>query len=241
MIPFENKGVIGHTFINLGPEITTAILCTLERGWAIARARPEISRKAKEVVITECLRDGMRKALTTKRFPWHKTMIVAPGTESRSRPGLTIPDGRTDIPIFVIQIFLRSGEHDPHAIIECKRIAAGDSLLVREYVVQGVDRFCSGKYAASHDKGFMVAYVLSGTPISAVKSINAYLNRHARKSESLAKSGFRKGAYASRHPRKTPNWGIELQHTMLVVRPLAQAHKDVCSRTTLSRNRTARK
>ncbi len=94
--------------------------------------------------VTECLRDGMRHALSGKRLPWSRTMIIVPGAESRSKTGMTIPDGRTDIPVYLAQVFSSTGEHDPYAIIECKRVAAGDSTLAREYVTEGIDRFCTG-------------------------------------------------------------------------------------------------
>src|SRR5947208_3235224 len=108
--------------------------------------------------------DSMRQAMAQKRLPWRRTMIVLPGTESRSQVGMTRPDGRTDIPLIVIEIFLRYGEHDPHAIVECKRLSQNDARLAREYIVEGIDRFCTGKYASNHNQGFMVGYIANGSP-----------------------------------------------------------------------------
>jgi hypothetical protein len=85
-------------------------------------------------------------------------MKAIPGTESRSNASVVLPDGRTDIPIFFIEVFFESQDHDPHAVVECKRIAAGDRRLCREYVVEGVDRFRIGKYGQNHAIGFMVGY-----------------------------------------------------------------------------------
>ena len=121
-LPFDVKSTAGRRFINLGPDIATAILRTVRAGWALAFQSPDINTSTGEVEITERLRDGMRCALKSRNFPWGKSMAVLPGTESRSRPEVPVPDGRTDIPILWIKIFLRFGEHDPHAIIECKRI-----------------------------------------------------------------------------------------------------------------------
>jgi hypothetical protein len=151
-IPFRQLAAVGRNFIDLSPEVTAAILWTLEAGWEIARERTEVRTEAREVAMTECLRDGMREALNKGRLLWRRTMIVLPGTESRSRSCMTMPDGRTDIPLLLIPIFRRSGEHDPHAIVECKRIAERDATLVREYVTEGIDRFCTGKYASSHSR-----------------------------------------------------------------------------------------
>lgn len=130
--------------------------------------------------MTERLRDGMRDALKTS--PWN--LIVLPGTESRSKSSVVIPDGRTDIPLMLIEVFLRTHEHDPHAIIECKRIAGSDNHLCREYIVEGVDRFINGKYGENHAVGFMVGYVISDTPEAAANGINAYLTRVARSKRS---------------------------------------------------------
>lgn len=125
--------------------------------------------------MTERLRDGMRSELKSKGHPWGKTLVVLPGTESRSDGAVVIPDGRTDIPLMLIEVFLRTQEHDPHAIIECKRIIGSDTHLCREYVVEGVDRFRTGKYGQNHAFGFMVGYVLSGTAAEAADGVNAYL------------------------------------------------------------------
>ena len=122
-LPRDVPATIGRRFINLQHKIVTAILRTVEAGWV--RASPNVNADANEVVMTERLREGMRSAL--RGTPWSKNMIVLPGTESRSRQEVPLPDGLTDIPILLIQIFSRFGEHDPHAIIECKRIAGGNS------------------------------------------------------------------------------------------------------------------
>lgn len=120
-LPRDAPAPIGRRFINLRHKTVTAILRTVEAGWALASRSLDVNADAFEVVITEQLRDGMRDAL--RDTPWSKNMTVLPGTESRSRQEVLLPDGRTDIPIFLTPIFWQSGEHDPHAIIECKRIA----------------------------------------------------------------------------------------------------------------------
>jgi hypothetical protein len=212
-IPFEERPSIGQTFINLAPEITAAILQTLDRGWQIAKQRGEVNVSAREVVITECLRDGMREALSSGQLPWRRSMIVLPGTESRSEPATLVPDGRTDIPVIIIEVFFRSGQHDPHAIIECKRVSENDSTLIREYVTEGIDRFRSGKYGKNHLRGFMAGYVLNGTPDGAVLKINWYLDKHARKPEQLSPNI--PGVWVSQHPRPTSQ-AIELHHSIFV-------------------------
>jgi hypothetical protein len=203
----------------LSPDITAAILVTLMAGWQHAVAFADVTAHAGEVAITERLRDGMRSALKKHRYPWSKTMAVLPGTESRSSADVRLPDGRTDIPLFIIQIFLRLQEHDPHAIIECKRIAGPDRHLCREYVVEGVDRFRKGKYGKKHAIGFMVGYLLSGSATDAVKGLNAYLTNTSRTAEHLRTSDlteeFRN--WISRHPRTASSSPIHLHHSFFTL------------------------
>lgn len=213
-IPHEDKDTFGQGLIPLSNEIAAAILQTLEAGWKIATTNSGLNATAGEVEISERLRDGMRKALNDKMFQWSRAMTVLPGTESRSRPQVLTPDGRTDIPIFIIEIFAQYGVHDPHAIIECKRIAGSDSNLCRLYVVEGIDRFQTGKYAGNHRVGFMVGYLLSGDAAAAVSRINQYLTRKGRKAELLEPSDIIKKSWVwgSKHSRKESSFPIELNH-----------------------------
>ncbi|WP_246102474.1 hypothetical protein [Methylobacterium terricola] len=217
-IPLGQSAAVGRTFIKLSPAITIAILRTVEAGWVIAAANAAVHVGADEVAMTETLRDAMREALTRQHFPWRKTMIIAPGSESRSRPGMVAPDGRTDIPVYLTRVFARSGEHDPHAVIECKRVAEGDASLAREYVVEGIDRFRNGKYSENHARGFMVGYVLKGPPDAVVEGINRYLIGRSRTAELLAAPGdLDIVGWASEHVRTSPRAPILLHHAMLAV------------------------
>ncbi len=216
-IPHEPLAPLGREFIQLAPEIVTAILRTVISGWAHACRFPDVNALAGEVVMTERLRDGMRGALKSKSFPWN--LIVLPGTESRSKSDVLTPDGRTDIPLMVIEIFLRTAEHDPHAIIECKRIAGSDTYLCREYVVEGVDRFATGKYGENHTVGFMVGYVLSGTASESVDGVNAYLTRTSRDSDVLVPCDIcsPESSWRSEHSRPKPFHPVNLHHAFLGV------------------------
>jgi hypothetical protein len=222
-IPYETSVAIGREFISLGPDIAAAILLTLDAGWILAASCPEVHPGAGEVAITERLRDGMRLALKTNRFAWSKSMLVAPGTESRSSPDVLLPDGRTDIPLYFIEVFLTLGAHDPHAIIECKRISGEDADLCREYVIEGIDRFRIAKYGENHAVGFMAGYVLSGDVPAAVVGINAYLTRKARHAECLVSSSLMSWAWRSRHPRSAPRDPIELHHAFFLIGPSSRA------------------
>ena len=215
-LPFDGPATSGRQFINLGPDIASTILRTIEAGWVLALQSPDVNTSAGEVEITERLRDGMRQALNCERGELSKTMVVLPGTESRSRPEVLIPDGRTDIPILWIEIFFRFGEHDPHAIIECKRIAGDNTDLCREYVVEGIDRFRTSKYSGNHSIGFMAGYLIAGDANAAALGVNRYLNSKSHCAENLKLSNLisESWAWGSCHPRTT-NSPIELHHAFL--------------------------
>ncbi len=212
-IEYEPPQPLGREYIQLGPDITAAILVTLGAGWESASTLPDVTTEAGEVAITERLRDGMRAALKAKRYAWSRNMVVLPGTESRSNASVLLPDGRTDIPIFLIEVFFGSQDHDPHAVVECKRIAAGDRHLCREYVVEGVDRFRTAKYGENHAVGFMVGYLLSGSASAAVSDVNAYLTSKTRQAEHLQPGIERPPNWSSQHTRTAPTLPITLYHS----------------------------
>ena len=219
-LPFHVTATAGRRFINLGPDIARAILRTVEVGWKFASQSPDVNTDIAEVEITERLRDGMRRALHYEGFPWGSTMVVLSGTESRSSPEVLVPDGRTDIPILWIQIYLRFREHDPHAIIECKRVAGNSAHLCREYVVEGIDRFRAGKYSRNHSTGFMIGYLLVGDAKAATSGINNYMNRKSRRDENLKRSSLVSDpwVWGSRHPRDGAS-PIALHHAFLAFAP----------------------
>lgn len=231
-IPYEAPGPLGREFIDLAPEVAAAILLTLVAGWRHARGFSDVNAQAGEVLMTERLRDGMRSELKSKGHPWGKMLVVLPGTESRSNSAVVIPDGRTDIPLMLIESFLRTQEHDPHAVIECKRIAGSDTHLCREYVVEGVDRFRSGKYSQNHAVGFMVGYVLSGTAVEAADGVNAYLTRIFREVEHLELSDICEKAlsWASQHARSAPSSPVRLHHSFLGLADAVAGRSDASER-----------
>lgn len=214
-LPFDVTVVAGRRFINLWPEIATAILRTVEAGWTLALQSSQLNTGAGEVEITERLREGMRCALDSGMLPW-KTMKVLPGAESSSRPDAAAPDGRIDIPIQLTEIFDQFRVHDPHANIECKRVSGGDAHLCREYVVEGIDRFQSGKYSGNHSTGFMAGYLIAGDAKSAATRINKGLSQRSRSAEKLRPSNLIVDSWVweSLHPRTT-NSPIVLHHAFL--------------------------
>ena len=180
-----SSDILAAGTLDIGQDRVATILQTIERGWKRARMRPTVQAGIGEVELNECLRDGMREAVEPRAGRRGPRMLVASGTESRSTADARIPDGRTDIPIYVPAIFEAVHDHEPHAIIECKRVSGSDANLCREYVNEGIDRFAVGKYGRRHAIGFMAGYLESGPPALAAQGINRYLAHKGRNDELL--------------------------------------------------------
>ena len=208
---------IGRQPIDIGVEYIDAILLILDAGWSRVMKGSEIDTHAAEVEITEYLRVGMREALSDRIASWCKKMTILPGTESRSDSAVPRPDGRTDIPIFFQDIREVHDMHDPHAIIECKRIAGNNTGLCRLYVTEGIDRFKTGKYGGQHAVAFMAAYVLSGSVGAATTGINKYLSGQGRSTEHLTNCTAlsKDWTRSSKHTRQGTLTPIDLHHGFL--------------------------
>ena len=77
----------------------------------------------------------------------------------------------------VLQFLHQFGDENAYVAVECKRVRAGDATLNGSYVKNGVHRFVTGQYAAGHEWGFMLGYVL-GVPVDDVVSfIDARLRK----------------------------------------------------------------
>lgn len=207
--------------LDIGSDRVATILQMIKRGWGRTRTRPGIRAGVSEVELNECLRDGMREAVEPRVGGQRPRMLVAPGTESRSTPDTRVPDGRTDIPIYFLTVFESCHDHDPHAIIECKRVAGSDSDLCRRYVTDGIDRFVGGKYGGRHTVGFMAGYLESGTADLAARGINRYLTGQGRGGERLGPAtGLTVDcARSSRHPRSKSTVPVEMHHLFLEFSP----------------------
>ena len=217
MIPeFIRRRARGDRSINIQPSRKADILTILDAGWYRASARPAVRPVAREVVLTKCLLTGMQAAVNDGVVSSHKRISVLPGTESHYGRAVT-PAGLTDIAIHLREIRERNRDHGPHAIIECKRVAGNDAALCRLYVVDGIDRFASGKYAERHAVAFMAGYVLSGSVDAAAGRINRYLSDHDRAAECLTACTALSAAWArsSRHSRRPPAAPIDLHHAFL--------------------------
>ena len=205
----------GH--LDIGRDRAATILRTISRGWRMALARTAARPGTPEVELNEMLRDGMRDAVEPRLRGRGPRMLVPGGTETRSTPDVLAPDGRTDIPLHFLSLLEELHNHEPHAIVECKRVAGSNTQLCRRYVVRGIDRFVDGQYGARHAAGFMAGYVESGSVGRAVGGINGFLGRKNRRDEQLgpARGMGREWTRSSRHPRTGGRAPMILHHAFL--------------------------
>ncbi len=207
--PFD--GDAGHNgVVSLETDATVHVLSTIHNGWRIAAAHSEFSGLAYELAMTHRLVKGMRQAADSSgpALP----MRVLTGTEVHNESGAV---GLTDISI----IFDSFSGHDPHVVIECKRISGNAANLCRLYVTEGIDRFKSGKkYGVNHNTGFMVGYTIHGPTSDAVAGINRYLGRHDRCDDRLMPSCLITDSWARLSKHARPDRGpVELHHAFLIV------------------------
>ena len=134
---------------------------------SVKEARSEVTPGLLEVPITMIVRKAMRRV---------KASLALTNLEVRGEHELedmTSTDasilGRIDITLKFLHQF---GDEDAYVAIECKRVGAGFSDLNARYVTQGVDRFVTGQYAAGHEWGFMLGYVLKLPAEKVVKTID---------------------------------------------------------------------
>lgn len=209
---FTDEPVAFGRSIGLAREFAPAIMLTVRAGWRTAIGDNDMNASSDEVQITTKLVDGMREALKSRELPWGRELLVSRGTESRSRDDLSRPDGRTDISIYVRQ---KWDDHDPHAIVECKRISGNNARLCRLYVKEGIDRFKSGKYGRNRPFGFMAGYLIDGDANMAAKGINRYLSGQSRGQENLVPSNISRESWVwqSAHIRGAEY--MEIHHALL--------------------------
>jgi hypothetical protein len=135
-------------------------------------ARPDVTPGMLEVPTTVVVRKAMRRV---KKALGLTNLQVRGEVEledmATSDPALL---GRIDI---TLQFLHQFGDEDAYVAVECKRVRAGDSTLNGSYVAKGVDRFVTSQYAAGHDWGFMLGYVLALPASDVVDAIDARIRK----------------------------------------------------------------
>lgn len=154
-------------------------------------ARASVQPGMLEVPTTIVVRKAMRRVKKALGF----TNLQIRGEHELEDMAATDPSilGRIDI---TLQFLHQFGDEDAYVAVECKRVRAGDTALNASYVTQGVNRFAAGKYAAGHEWGFMLGYVL-GLPVEDVVShIDDRVRRAYGASSALAEAESHPSALA---------------------------------------------
>ena len=193
----------GPPNVDLASGQVLTILGAIANGWRAAIRNHELTPAIVEKKMTRWLIGGMRRCIKDRGT------TIARGTET---PRGNVPD----ICISFRRLREELGEHEPHAVVECKKVAGNDSTLCRRYVRHGIDRFASRKYGARSQYGFMVGYVVAGSAAGCVDGINRYLARHKSESDCLEPDALPTAfpVWLSRHVRK-PLSPIEIKHQFL--------------------------
>lgn len=216
----------GRQPLDLDLGLTILILRLIRAGWDAVCRDGSLDRGCEEREMTELLLEGMRRQLDSRRgsgdgssLGWRENITVARGTEVPPTEGHARVRGIPDIVVYFHDIRVRRNDHDPHALVECKRVSGTRGELCRLYVFRGIDRFVSGKYARYHSVGFMIGYLLEGSVPSAVERINECLRGELRPAEALVpfEAQCLDSVHISRHARPQLPLPVVLHHTFLPV------------------------
>ena len=130
--------------------------------------------------------------------------------------------GRIDI---TLQFLHQFGDEDAYVAVECKRVQAGDPTLNGSYVTNGVDRFATGQYAAGHDWGFMLGYVLALPASAIVEAVDARIRKTYGESAGLTAEAAHTLALAVLEGALAQNGShvIRVKHVFVDMSPAAPA------------------
>ena len=129
--------------------------------------------------------------------------------------------GRIDITLKFMHQF---GNEDAYVAIECKRVGASLSTLNASYVSKGVDRFVTGQYAAGHEWGFMLGYVLALPVDSVMNTVADRIRRTYGENATLSSEAAHKLSLAILEGALSQTGGhsIRLKHIFVDMTPMAQ-------------------
>lgn len=128
--------------------------------------------------------------------------------------------GRIDI---TLQFLHQFGDEDAYVAVECKRVHASDPTLNASYVTKGVARFATGQYAAGHDWGFMLGYVLALPASAVVDAVDARIRKTYGESAALTAEAAHSLALAVLDGAMVQNGShiIRLKHVFVDMVPAA--------------------
>lgn len=94
---------------------------------------------------------------------------------------------------------------------ECK-LLDDSAFLIREYIVEGVCRYLSGKYGSKCSSGSMVGYVLGSDLSKVLQKLNDAMRRLSENPSLIKKDGAHENHYNSRYQRSVGLSPFELHH-----------------------------
>ena len=147
---------------------------------AAHEARADVTAGMLEVPITIIVRKAMRRikkalGLTNLQIRGEHEL------EDMAARDATLL-GRIDV---TLQFLHQFSDEDAYVAVECKRVGAGRHQLNARYVSEGVHRFASEQYAAGHQWGFMLGYVLVLPPEKPISSIDRRIQKTYGKTSKL--------------------------------------------------------
>ncbi|MBB3746987.1 hypothetical protein FHX10_006540 [Rhizobium sp. BK591] len=212
-------GPVGRPTFALSDDQIATVVDLVCRGSSAARS--DLTAGMLEVPITIVVRKAMRRVKKTLGL----TNLQIRGEVELEDMSTNDPTllGRIDI---TLQFMHQFGDEDAYVAIECKRVHAGDTGLNARYVTEGVDRFFKSRYAAGHDWGFMLGYVLALPASDVVKYIDARLVKIYGKNAGLAATDQHAQSLAVLEGALVQNGGdhkIRLRHIFVDMLPASKA------------------
>lgn len=155
--------VVGGHGTSIPDRIVRTVVHLVVKAWPHVVAHPEVHAASSENEVSDLLcrlLAEMKKACGVENIRFQR--------EVQTESGLV--RGRIDI--MTIYSF---HEHEYFGI-ECKRVGAGIVSLADKYVDDGVMRFVSTKYSRGHDRGAMLAFVMTGCADDAAALLEPRVN-----------------------------------------------------------------
>ena len=164
----------------------------------------------------------VRKAMRRIKKALSLTNLQIRGEHELENMATTDPSilGRIDI---TLQFLHQFGNEDAYVAIECKRVSAAQPSLNASYVTKGVDRFVTGQYAAGHEWGFMLGYVLALPVEDVVKTVDDRIRKTYGEIAKLSPDAAHALSLAILEGAVTQNDGhaIRLKHIFVDMTPAA--------------------
>lgn len=161
---------VGTPPFELPPAYIATVIDLVCRGAYAARSRlePGMWENPMTVIVRKEMRRIKASLELTNLEVWGEHQL-----DDMAKTDPTIR-GRVDI---VLKFSEQFGHEEDYVAIECKRVGARLSSLNVKFVLEGVDRFAKGQYAAGHSWGFMLGYVLALPLDKVTNSIDAKLRK----------------------------------------------------------------